>query len=50
MAGVYDVFHVSYLRKCVLDSSVVIQPSQLKEVGVQLEIARRKELVCIIDL
>ena len=49
MAGVHNVFHVSHLRKCVHDSSVVVEPSQLEEVDVTPEVARRREPIRILD-
>ena len=49
MAGIHNVFHVSHLRKCVHDSSVVVEPNQLEEVDVAPEVVRRKGPIRIID-
>ena len=35
LSGVHDVFHVSYLRKCLHDTAEVVEPSTLEEVEVE---------------
>ena len=42
LAGVHDVFHVSHLRKCLYDSTVVVEPSELEEVEVEREVIVRR--------
>ena len=42
LAGVHDVFHVSHLRKCLHDSTVVVEPSELEEVEVEREASVRR--------
>ena len=42
LAGVHDVFHVLHLRKCLHDSAVVVEPSELEEVEVEQEVTVRR--------
>ncbi len=49
MAGVHNVFHISHLRKCVKDPSIVVEPSQLEDVEVEAEVARPRQPIKIVD-
>ena len=37
LVGVYNVFHVSHIRKCLHDSNSMVDPTQLEEVEVERE-------------
>ena len=48
MTGVHNVFHVSHLRKCVHDSSVIVSLDELEELEDEPEAARPIRLVQIV--
>ena len=42
LAGIHNVFHVSHLRKCLHESTEVVEPSILEEVEVEREATVRR--------
>ena len=49
LAGVHDVFHVSHLRKCIRDPSVVIPTAQFEDLEVEPNLTIERKPLRIVD-
>ena len=48
LSGVHDVFHVSHLRKCLHDTTEVVELCMLREVKVERDATVRRVPTCIL--
>lgn len=49
MVGVHNVFHISHLRKCVHESNVIINPNELEDFDVELELTVLRSPIRIVE-
>ena len=49
MEGIHNVFHVSHLRKCLHDPSLILEPSVQQEIEIEPDSTVIRRPFCIID-